>query len=291
MVVPQRDGYNRCGRPVDQHRATRRLLGRAGQDGRQGEGRGREGWRRPAQREAQNHRGSANPGERAPIAGRSRHRQNLAHRPRSPSVTAPVMVRPAIDHRAATPTIAGTMDHTKLNIADGLLLLANQHRKERAAVRDFVEGALACDGKRFGNAIDRLWGDGSNLRAAFRRIARESVPMEMRTRFARIWFDCGEHFRTEVGDDRVLADGLRALMPPYRGRLPVVLYREQLLELQAAHLRLVSVPLAHHSRATCPTSAEALQRWIGAAANDRTAECHHLFTDPVHRQHRTGISH
>lgn len=47
----------------------------------------------------------------------------------------------------------------------------------------------------------------------------------MRKRFARIWFDCGEHLRTEVGDDRVLVDGLRALMPPYRGRRPVVLYR------------------------------------------------------------------
>ena len=104
-------------------------------------------------------------------------------------------------------------------------LAAERQEKERTAVQDFVEGALACDGPKIATAVSCLYDNPSALRAAFRRIARESaVPIRTRKAFAGLWEQHGDHFRTEIGDDLLLVAGLRALMPPYRSGA-FVIYR------------------------------------------------------------------
>jgi hypothetical protein len=55
-------------------------------------------------------------------------------------------------------------------------------------------------------------------------LAKHSAPVELRTRFVAAWIESGDHIRCEIGDDPVLIDGLRALLPPYVGD-PVRLYR------------------------------------------------------------------
>ena len=103
-------------------------------------------------------------------------------------------------------------------------LAAERQEKERTAVQDFVEGALACDGPKIATAVSCLYDNPSALRAAFRRIARESaVPIRTRKAFAGLWEE-KRHFRTEIGDGLLLVAGLRALMPPYRSGA-FVIYR------------------------------------------------------------------
>jgi hypothetical protein len=92
-------------------------------------------------------------------------------------------------------------------------------RLERSAIRDFVEGARAGDGHRFFRAVDAfetrvLYGWKKGMRA----IAKvDDVPNEFRERFLRVWLVNGDHIRSEVGDDLIFLDGLRSLLPRYRG--------------------------------------------------------------------------
>jgi hypothetical protein len=93
-------------------------------------------------------------------------------------------------------------------------------RLERSAIREFVEGARAGDGYRFLRAIEAfetrvLYGWKKGMRA----IAKiHDVPNEFRERFLRgPWLVLGDHIRSEVGDDLILLDGLRSLLPRYRG--------------------------------------------------------------------------
>lgn len=99
-----------------------------------------------------------------------------------------------------------------------MALAAAEAAQARADIREFVEGSVAGDKEGFERALVRLSENSDALRKAFRRIARESkVPMTTRMCFLSFWFSFGEHWRNEVGDDRILLPALRALMPSYRG--------------------------------------------------------------------------
>jgi hypothetical protein len=82
---------------------------------------------------------------------------------------------------------------------------------DRKALRDSIED------------IDERILDG--WKQVFRRIARiKKVDPDIRDAFLGIWISLGDHLRQEVGDDCLLAQGLRLLLPPYDGEQQV-LYR------------------------------------------------------------------
>jgi len=110
-----------------------------------------------------------------------------------------------------------------MNIADFDALFAERLREEREAIKSFVQGAVRGDPELFVLGIELvenhyIW------RRAFRAVAKHSAPADLRARFAGAWMISGDHIRCEVGDDLVLINGLRALLPPYVGG-PVRLYR------------------------------------------------------------------
>jgi hypothetical protein len=99
-----------------------------------------------------------------------------------------------------------------------------KRRLDRSAVRDFVEGARAEDGRRVLRAIEALKERGI-WKKAMRAIGKvDDVPDEFRERFLHVWLFKGDHIRSEVGDDLTLLDGLRSLLPRYRG-LALILFR------------------------------------------------------------------
>jgi hypothetical protein len=109
-------------------------------------------------------------------------------------------------------------------------MLAAQQARESAtlrAIQTFVEAAITGDLKAFAASLGQLDTDAFALGEAFRRVAREAkrVPMSTRRAFLFTWFSHGDHWRCEIGDDLLLADALRAQLPPYRGTKPVELYR------------------------------------------------------------------
>ena len=107
-------------------------------------------------------------------------------------------------------------------------LLAEEERKAKGAVRDFVQGAANGD-------VDLLWGslegltageyDGGGWRRALRAVTRRGrVPRATREAFLQIFLTYGERLRQDAGDDLVLLDALRVLLPRYKGP-SVTLYR------------------------------------------------------------------
>lgn len=107
--------------------------------------------------------------------------------------------------------------------------LLAERRKARRAVRDFVEGAASGNTDRMSGAFEVLdHGEhgGGGWRRAFRAVSsRPAVPDATRSYFLQVFLKCGDHIRQETGDDLVYASGLRVLLPPYKGRAPLRLYR------------------------------------------------------------------
>lgn len=101
-------------------------------------------------------------------------------------------------------------------------LIMKNLRAERAAVARFVRAVASGDLHALGRALLPLEHCGQ-WEAALREIARQPPPsVEVREAFLRIWGKVGDELRREVGDDLVLLDGLRALLPPYTGRAAVI---------------------------------------------------------------------
>lgn len=94
-------------------------------------------------------------------------------------------------------------------------------REARTALKNFVDGAAAGDPRQMFSAFSSLdYGehDGGGWRRAFARVSRlRSVPDVTRQFFRKVYLDYGDHIRQETGDDLVFTDGLRALLPPYKG--------------------------------------------------------------------------
>jgi hypothetical protein len=101
--------------------------------------------------------------------------------------------------------------------------IADRQFEEREAIKSFVQGAVRGDLELFSLGIE-LVENHCVWRRAFRAVAKHSAPVDLRTRFAGAWMISGDHIRCEVGDDLVLINALRALLPSYVGN-PVRLYR------------------------------------------------------------------
>jgi hypothetical protein len=81
---------------------------------------------------------------------------------------------------------------------------------------------------------------------ALRAIARlGSVPKPTRVAFLRLYIRHGDHIRQEAANDLALIDGLRALLPPYRGR-ERILYRGQAAQTPRSRLYGLSWTASRH---------------------------------------------
>jgi hypothetical protein len=109
-------------------------------------------------------------------------------------------------------------------MCQNLLAAAELRRLERSVVRDFVEAVRAGNAELCVQAIKALETH-MQFPAAMRAIAKSPCTSDdFRQRLLAIWVSYGDHLRQEVGNDLVLADGLRAMLPPYTGRA-ITLYR------------------------------------------------------------------
>src|SRR5262249_16763819 len=106
------------------------------------------------------------------------------------------------------------------------LLLREERERENNAVKAFITALGDGDGTAAHNAFGRCHGlciGGTALRAAARL---PSLPASTRRELVDLVVDNGDIVRGQFGmNDRDLIHGLRALLPQYRGRKPLRLYR------------------------------------------------------------------
>ena len=103
-------------------------------------------------------------------------------------------------------------------------VIREERSRARDAVRAFADCVAASDISAIGEVGVRV--DMScQWPAAFRAVLRVKPPNKrFRNRFLEDWLRHGDHLRQEVGNDLLLADGLRRLLPAYSGP-PVALWR------------------------------------------------------------------
>ena len=108
--------------------------------------------------------------------------------------------------------------------AEIIRLLQERPKQERAAIRALVDATRLDDPKALFQAFESvetqcIWVQ------AMRALSRLSnVPDKMKARWLQTWAISGDHIRGETENDRVLADALRQLLPPYQGAA-IRLYR------------------------------------------------------------------
>src|SRR3712207_5839544 len=115
------------------------------------------------------------------------------------------------DH-AASPSYSELMIH-----------LVRERQRESEAIRAFAAAIAAGDLEAVAEAFGEVEETGTS-RKAMKAVCRiPEVSMAVRERFLRVWTACGDGLRSDVGDDLVLCDALRKLLPPYTGG-PLTLY-------------------------------------------------------------------
>jgi hypothetical protein len=95
--------------------------------------------------------------------------------------------------------------------------IADQRRQDQEVLHGFTCALASANVQAMPSLFERieargLWRPG--LRAV-RRLPR--VPISMRRHWLDIWHRSGDHIRSEVNDDLLLAAALRRLLPEYRG--------------------------------------------------------------------------
>lgn len=98
--------------------------------------------------------------------------------------------------------------------------LRDDEARERKAVDDFVEGAVTGDLERMCDSFDGLRyavHEGGGWAAALWRVSTLTVPETTKQFFLQVVLRDGDTLRQDVGDDRALVQGLRALLPNYSG--------------------------------------------------------------------------
>ncbi|UPJ48499.1 hypothetical protein IVB30_36515 [Bradyrhizobium sp. 200] len=99
-------------------------------------------------------------------------------------------------------------------------------RRDQETMREFIEAFRAANIERFFDAMVALdescpwrWAD------ALRAVTRSPIPSDQfRCSLLHIWRRDGDHIRQEVGNDLLLADALRVMLPAYAGPA-ITLYR------------------------------------------------------------------
>src|SRR5262245_54092247 len=107
-----------------------------------------------------------------------------------------------------------------------LRLAYEAHVHDRRAIAQFVDACRRSDVEALCDSIEGVEYALYGWRTAMRRVRRlPATTSVFRGAFLNLWVKWGDHVRQEVGDDFALIDALRLLLPPYRGRQPVTLYR------------------------------------------------------------------
>jgi hypothetical protein len=102
----------------------------------------------------------------------------------------------------------------------------NQWERERAAIKTLVQAVRENDVQRFFKTFSLHCCGDSVLRPAFKRIARLPPPSpNFQRTIVNMFAEWGDSLRQELGDDLLLCDVLRVLLPPYKGPAPLRLYR------------------------------------------------------------------
>lgn len=105
-------------------------------------------------------------------------------------------------------------------------IVRQQRRLERTMVQDFVNSIGEGNTTRFFQLIKKLEYD-LCFASAMRAVARlHHVPERFQRWFLLFWLRNGDHIRQEVGNDLILMDALRVLMPSYNGTA-TTLYRAE----------------------------------------------------------------
>lgn len=102
-------------------------------------------------------------------------------------------------------------------------------RQERIQVGKLVEAATTGDQVRFCDVLETIWEGHPRVWAkAMREITQTPCPGDFRDFFLRqVYLRYGDHIRQAVGNNRLLADALRSLLPGYCGS-GRVLYRGEM---------------------------------------------------------------
>ena len=99
-----------------------------------------------------------------------------------------------------------------------------ERQRSHDAVTGFVDGAVSGDLTVFSAGVNEVVAVGC-WREAMLAVSRAGgVADNIRQEFIYSWNLNGDHLRNEVGEDKILMDGLRQLLPSYNGAA-VALYR------------------------------------------------------------------
>jgi hypothetical protein len=104
-----------------------------------------------------------------------------------------------------------------------------QRRRDRDGIKGLLQAVVESDAKRFCKLLS-IHFHSHILRLAFKRIARLSPPpsQEFQKVMVNVFVQDGDGIRSEIGDDLLLCDAFRVLLPPYRGGAPLRLYRGEI---------------------------------------------------------------
>src|SRR5262245_51916892 len=98
------------------------------------------------------------------------------------------------------------------------MTLYEQRKQGRQTIKELVQAVRTDNYERLLELLEQLDNTYLGWRDAFYLLGKEkSISPDMRAGWLRVWTKFGDDIRSEIQDDRVLIDGLRALLPPYRG--------------------------------------------------------------------------
>ena len=103
------------------------------------------------------------------------------------------------------------------DVKEFLAQIREERRRKRAAVTAFVDAAVSGDPTLLRESMEEI-----ELNCAWHQTMRavaktRNISEDIQHAFLLIWTIGGDHIRSEVGDDKVLIDALRKLVPPYKG--------------------------------------------------------------------------
>lgn len=102
---------------------------------------------------------------------------------------------------------------------------APKQRQYRASVKAAVDAAHAGDMQRCMETLEAI--DENGLwRAFMKAVSARPCPEKLRRSFLDGYIRQGDHIRSEVGDDLILIDGLRSLLPRYTGPVMTLYHGE-----------------------------------------------------------------
>jgi hypothetical protein len=104
--------------------------------------------------------------------------------------------------------------------------IREQNRYERRVLDSFEAALRSADVQAVAETFEAIDHVCFGWKRAFRRAAKlDGLSANVRAGFLRVWVRSGDHIRNDVNDDLILIQGLRRLLPNYKGMCPLTLYR------------------------------------------------------------------